>query len=153
MLVDVSTVLPCAPEQAIRQVSTSRLHRHVSAPLLRFVPKEPSQLPEVWSEGTYWVSMYLFGFVPFGAQAMVVSFPECREAFCVRDNGHGSYMRKWDHWVMIKPEGEGTLYRDRVTIEAGILTPLVWGFAQIFYRHRQRRWRKLAARSFEYQDA
>jgi hypothetical protein len=150
MLVDVSTYLPCKPEQAILHVKTPRLHRYVTAPLLRMVPTEPSQLPETWSEGTYWVSMYLFGFIPFGRQAMVVSFPDCGDPFCVRDNGYGTFMRKWDHLVTIEQAGDGSLYRDRVTVEAGLLTPLVWGFAQIFYRHRQRRWRRLVARSFNY---
>ena len=153
MLVDVSTYLPCAPEQAIRHVRSSWLLQYVAEPLLKLVPKEPSQLPATWSEGTYWVYMRLFGFVPFGKQAIVISFPEHKGGFSVRDNGYGSLTRKWDHVVTVEASGNGTLYRDRVTIEAGILTPLVWGFAQIFYRHRQRRWRELAARSFEYQDA
>ena len=150
MLVDVSTYLPCKPEQAVRHVIRSGLLRYVAAPLVRFVPRQPPQLPEVWSEGTYRVSMYLFGFIPFGKQAVVISFPECREAFCVRDKGYGSHIRKWDHFITIDRAGDGTLYRDRVTIEAGIVTPFVWGFAQLFYRHRQRRWRKLVANSFNY---
>ena len=150
MLVDVSTYLPCKPEQAISHAGTTRLLQHVAAPLIKMRPIQPSQLPEIWSEGTYWVFMYLFGFIPFGKQAMVVSFPECGQAFCVRDNGYGTFMRTWDHVVTIEKSGDGTLYRDRLTVKAGILTPLVWGFAQIFYRHRQRRWRNLVARSFNY---
>lgn len=150
MLVDVSTYLPCRPEQAIHHACTSRLLQYVADPLLKLVPKEPSRLPETWSEGTYRVSMYLFGFLPFGAQAVVISFPESKNAFCVRDNGYGSRIRKWDHFVTIEQAGDGTLYRDRVTIEAGILTPFVWALAQVFYRHRQRRWRRLVAHSFNY---
>ncbi len=150
MHVDVSTYLPCRPEEAVRHITTTRLLLHVAAPLIKMRPIRPKELPETWSEGTYWVHTYLYGFIPFGKQAMVVSFPECREAFCVRDNGHGSFMRKWDHLVTVEPSGDGTLYRDRFEVEAGLLTPLVWGFAQVFYRHRQRRWRKLAARSFDF---
>jgi hypothetical protein len=33
---------------------------------------------------------------------------------------------------------------DRIEIDAGVMTPLVAGFAAIFYRYRQRRWRALA---------
>ncbi len=150
MLVDVSTYLPCKPEAVIRHASTSRLLQYVAEPLVKLVPRQPSQLPEIWSEGTYQVSMYLFGFIPFGKQAVVISFPECKDDFRVRDNGYGSRIRKWDHFITIERAGDGTLYRDRVTIEAGILTPFVWGFAQLFYRHRQRRWRKLVAHSFNY---
>jgi hypothetical protein len=34
--------------------------------------------------------------------------------------------------------------RDEVDIAAGHMTPIVWAFAQVFYRHRQHRWRALA---------
>jgi hypothetical protein len=122
----------------------------VAAPLIKMRPSQPTELPEIWSEGTYSVFMYLFGFIPFGKQAMVVSFPEYKDGFCLCDNGYGTFIRKWDHLVTIEGTGDGTLYRDRLTVEAGILTPFVWGFSQLFFRHRQRRWRKLVARSFEY---
>ena len=108
MLVDVSTYLPREPEQAIRHVKTTQLHQYAAAPLLKFVPKEPSQLPEIWSEGTYWVSMYLFGFIPFGKQAIVVSFPEHKAGFCVRDKGYGSLARKWDHVVTVEASVDGS---------------------------------------------
>ena len=153
MLVNVSTYLPCEPEQAIRNLKTTRLHQYVAAPLLGMFPIQPPRLPEVWPEGTSWFSMRLFGFIPFGKQAIVISFPEHKGGFCVRDNGYGSLTRKWDHVVTVEASGNGTLYRDRVTVEAGILTPLVWGFALVFYRHRQGRWRKLVDRSFEYPDS
>jgi len=40
--------------------------------------------------------------------------------------------------------------RDRVANNAGILTPCIWLFAQLFYRHRQRRWRQLVKGGFTY---
>jgi hypothetical protein len=55
-----------------------------------------------------------------------------------------------DHWITIAPgAADGTThYTDRVEIEAGLLTPLIAGFARVFYAHRQRRWRALAATGF-----
>ncbi|NBB24765.1 DUF3703 domain-containing protein [Porphyrobacter sp. SLTP] len=44
---------------------------------------------------------------------------------------------------MPEPNG-GTHYSDEVEVSAGALTPFIWAFAQIFYWHRQRRWRGLA---------
>jgi hypothetical protein len=40
-------------------------------------------------------------------------------------------------------------------VSAGVLTPVVWLFAVLFYRHRhrQRRWRELAQSGFNYGDA
>ena len=47
------------------------------------------------------------------------------------------------------PDGR-TRYTDSVEVRAGLLTPLVWAFATAFYRHRQRRWRRLVRRGFRY---
>src|SRR5207302_1640781 len=48
---------------------------------------------------------------------------------------------------IIRPSGDGqTLYSDEILIETGWVTAFVWLFAQWFYRHRQRRWRRVARR-------
>ncbi len=149
MQVDISTQLPCNPRDAIEQVKSSRLLLHVAKPLVTFVPIEPSQLPHTWADGTYWVSLRLFGIIPFGKQAVVISYPSSAP-FTLRDNGHSALIQKWDHVITIVPSGDGTLYRDTVAIDAGVLTPFMWLFAQVFYRHRQRRWRQLVKRGFTY---
>ena len=149
MIVDVSTPLECASAEAERHVRTTRLLQHIAAPLVRFVPEQelPAEIP---NEGTFRVRMYLFGVIPLGWQAIVVSFPEHAGGFCLRDNGYSPLISRWDHVITIEPAEGRTLYRDRVAIEAGALTPLVWLFAQVFYRHRQRRWRELVRRNFRY---
>ena len=149
MQVDISTQLPCNPRDAIEQVKSSRLLLHVAKPLVTFVPIEPSQLPHTWADGTYWVSLRLFGIIPCGKQAVVISYPSSAP-FTLRNNGHSALIQKWDHVITIVPSGDGTLYRDRVAIDAGVLTPFMWLFAQVFYRHRQRRWRQLVKHGFTY---
>ena len=57
-------------------------------------------------------------------------------------------VKVWDHSISISTASGRTRYRDTVTIDAGLFTLPVWLFAQVFYRHRQRRWRSLAKRSF-----
>jgi hypothetical protein len=58
----------------------------------------------------------------------------------LRDNGHSALIKTWDHRITIASDDQGgTLYRDEVEVRAGLLTPFIWVFAQIFYRHRQRR--------------
>lgn len=150
MIVDVSTFLPVEPAEVESHLRTSRLLIYVASPLVKFIPCGAKQLPERWEEGTYWVSLRLLGFVPFGKQAVVISYPESRSSFSVRDNGHSMLIKKWDHRITIDPSGTGTLYRDHVTIEAGVFTVFIWAFAQLFYRHRQRRWRQLVASGFNY---
>jgi hypothetical protein len=150
MIVDVSTSLAAPPDDVEAHLRTSRLLLHVSSPLVKFTPCAGMQLPESWEEGTYWVSLRLLGIIPFGKQAIVISFPEFSGSFAMRDNGYSRVVKKWDHRITVEPSESGTLYRDHVTIEAGAFTPIVWTFAQLFYRHRQRRWRQLVASGFNY---
>ena len=150
MIVDVSTFLAVSPKEVEAHLRTSRLLIHVAAPLVKFIPCGAIQLPELWEERIYWVSLRLFGFIPFGKQAVVISFPEALQGFSMRDSGHSKLIKKWDHRITIEPSGVGTLYRDQVIIDAGVFTFFVWAFAQVFYRHRQRRWRQLVANDFDY---
>ncbi|MBN2003783.1 MAG: hypothetical protein JXA21_10535 [Anaerolineae bacterium] len=55
-------------------------------------------------------------------------------------------VRVWNHTIRFHPLGTEQLrYTDAIEIEAGLLTVFVWAFAHLFYRHRQRRWKKLLA--------
>lgn len=150
MIVDVSTFLSADPGGVESHLKTSRLLMYVAAPLIRFTPGVDHPLPETWEEGTYWVSMHLLGFIPLGKQAVVISYPAIKTGFSIRDNGYSKLIRKWDHRITIESSGSGTLYRDHVIVDAGVLTVFVWAFAQLFYRHRQRRWRRLVANGFSY---
>lgn len=148
--VTLSTRLDCTADEAWERVRTAALLLHVAAPLIRFTPKEDTRFPQEWAPGEYRAWMWLFGLIPIGWQAVVISEPPPDGATrFIRDNGYGPLIRRWDHWIAIAPgEGGTTHYTDQVTIEAGLLTPLVAGFARVFYAHRQRRWRALAATGF-----
>ena len=149
MLINISTYLPCMPSVAIEHANSPQLLLHIAKPLVTFTAIEPPQFPVTWVDGTYWVSMRLFGSISLGRQAIVISHPPA-DVFTLRDNGHSALIQTWDHIITIAPAGSGTLYRDRVIIEARWLTPLVWFFALLFYLHRQRRWRQLASAGFDY---
>jgi hypothetical protein len=150
MIVDISMILECGIDEAVPHVKTPRLLEFVAAPLIRFVPVNPPVFPEVWSVGEYSVALRLFGVVPFGKQAIVISMPSTETGFTVHDAGHSALINTWDHLITITPHGSGCHYRDRVEVRAGVLTPFVWLFAQMFCRHRQRRWWVLVARNFAY---
>ncbi len=152
MQIDLSSQLPCSLAEVIAQVRTPRLLRQVASPLLSFSPLTPAVFPSTWREGTYWGRLKLFGVLPVGRQAIVISYPPAgnAQAFMLRDNGYSPRISKWDQLITAQEVNGETLYRDRVTIEAGILTPFVWLFARLFYAHRQRRWATLAANGFNY---
>ena len=107
-------------------------------------------------EGDYRADMRLFGAIPMGEQTIGIRFPEGdgsgrgTERYVLRDKGHGSSARVWDHFIIVEHDGSGgTSYTDRVTVDAGWRTPFVAAFARAFYAHRQRRWKKLARSGFE----
>ena len=122
--VDIGCTLDMPLEQVWDAVRQPRTLAWVAAPLLRFRPIDPPHWPDRWSPGRHRVAMRFLGVVPMGRQWIDVSFPA----------------RRADD-----PDG-GTDYRDRVDLAAGVLTPVVWAFAHLFYRWRQARWRALARR-------
>ncbi|MEL6238981.1 MAG: hypothetical protein AAFQ90_10360 [Pseudomonadota bacterium] len=148
--VELTTQLDCTPDEAWARVGSSDLLRHITAPLIRFAPDAPG-FPRQWQVGEYKAWMWLFGVIPLGWQAIVISFPKPRNGTrFVRDNGYGPLIRRWDHWIEIAPGARPgtTRYTDSVTIEVGFLAPLIAVFARVFYTHRQKRWRRLAREGF-----
>ncbi|KAE8238986.1 hypothetical protein A4X03_0g8730, partial [Tilletia caries] len=127
---------------------TARLLQHIAWPLVHFIPLDDAAFDRFQPGGRYKVKLRLCGMIPFGTQWIVTSLHEAEGSEWpkrLRDNGHSALIPKWDHWITVTPDPNGgTRYSDEVEVSAGALTPLIWAFAQIFYRHRQRRWRKLA---------
>lgn len=150
----VSTHFDASADDIWSVATTTRLLHFVAAPMVSFTPVEPATLPQRWEDGDYLCALRLFGFLPFGQQVIGISYPEPEgETRFLRDNGHSASIKKWDHWVSVSPEGDGTRYQDKLEIDAGWQTPVVAAFAKAFYTHRQSRLRKLAAHQFSFEDA
>ena len=59
-------------------------------------------------------------------------------------NEKGGLARTWNHLISMEPTGDNRCrYTDRIEIDAGIFTGLVWLYAHIFYRYRHKRWKRL----------
>jgi len=150
--VTIQTRLACAATRAWEEVQKPCLLIYVAAPWLKFTPRNDQGFPGTWEEGDFFVSMFVFGFLPLGLERIGISTRIGADGdFYIRDDGGGTLVRRWDHLITIRPDGNDIcLYSDSVDIRAGILTPLVWIFAQLFYRWRQHRWRRLVAGNFQY---
>jgi ligand-binding SRPBCC domain-containing protein len=58
----------------------------------------------------------------------------------------GPRVRAWNHRMRVEAiSANESRYTDRVELRAGLLTPVVWLFALLFYRYRHRRWKSLIA--------
>lgn len=127
---------------AWQRVKQSRTLVYVCKGLLSFDNSE--QFPEVWQEEqTIHTRLIFFGLIP-GWEHCLRFVRLSDEAMTLCTHEHGGMVQKWNHEISIRQASPTScLYRDTVDIHAGLMTPLVWLFAQILYRYRQRRWRHL----------
>jgi hypothetical protein len=143
MRVYLESLLDRDPDKTWAEVQRSALLLEVCRPLVRIVPVSSPTFPEQWQEGvTVRCKSYLLGFLPLGTRNLLIERidPGARE---IQSRESDPLVRRWDHLIRVRPaEGGHTLYSDEIEIEAGLLTPLVWLFAQLLYRHRQRKWRR-----------
>ncbi|WP_129114976.1 hypothetical protein [Halegenticoccus tardaugens] len=152
----ISTLLDAPPDRVWEEVQKPALLAHVAAPLVSFEPVNPRSLPDTWEEGGYLVGLKLFGAVPLGTQTIRISNVRVDDTpgerfYRIRDDGTGRIASEWTHVISIRETSDGkTVYVDEVEVKAGVLTPVVWSFASLFYRYRQHRLRKLVANGFEY---
>jgi hypothetical protein len=146
--ITITTHLDAEPEAVRKHVMMPELLNYAVAGFMKFQPIQPDSFPLKWSPGSYRVRMLAFHVLPVGWQKVSIELPERGDDWFIRDNGSGSIARVWDHLIFVEPEGSGSRYVDQVRIDAGILTWIVKLYAILFYRHRQRRWRKLVDLDF-----
>jgi hypothetical protein len=141
---ELKTLLPCSANAAWEAVQRRTLLEHVTHSLLKFMPLGLEALPDRFREGTYELKLYLFGFLPLGRHTIrVVRLDPLRRELLTEESG--TLVKTWNHRIILRTDAQGrTLYSDALSLDAGRLTPVVWVFAQTFYRYRQLRWRALA---------
>jgi hypothetical protein len=139
----VSTDLDCSADLAWDAVKRPETLRYITRGVLGFRPL--AELPQQFGEGmTVPVRLLFFGVIPAWRHEITIVRldPERRELYT---NERGGPVRNWNHLIRIEAAAPGRArYTDEIEIQAGPLTPLVWSYAQLFYRYRQRRWRRLA---------
>jgi hypothetical protein len=98
---------------------------------------------------TYALRLSLFGFLPAGEHRITLASID-REANLIESRESGALAPIWNHTIRFHPLENGKLhYTDEIEIGAGLLTGVVWAFAHLFYRHRQRRWKMLLRRKLQ----
>ena len=144
--------LDTTPDAAWDALQSPAVFRKASAPLIRVRSLEKGGFPERWSEGKpHDVRLSLLGIFPIGHQRILVSLGERPGGVrMIVDKGAGlsgflRVMPKWDHRMAVSATDDGrTLFRDRLAVRAGLLTPLVWISMWAFWQVRGARLKKLA---------
>lgn len=150
---ELSCVLEADIDQVRAAILRPALFLHVASPLIVFSPMGLDRFPDIWAAGEYRGSMKLFGLIPVGWQAIVIEMPGSGSSpsegdLVLRDRGYGPLLRVWDHRIEARAHPKGTLYTDRLTLDAGWMTPVTAFFVKRFFEHRQRRLRGAARDGF-----
>jgi hypothetical protein len=154
MRVLLKLILDCDPDAAWRAIRSPAVFREVSSPLMEIESLSVLGFPTVWTPGAHPVEMKAAGVLPMGQQAIRLTFETAEHGTTriVHDSGGGlrgavSAITLWDHKMAIAPDPAGTgktLYRDQLTVKAGVLTPFAWYSLWAFWQWRGRKLRQLA---------
>lgn len=144
MLARISTQFACTESELWQKLSQPASLQFVASPLLAFTPLEPAVLGSEWEvDRDYPLKLYFLKFIPLGRHTIkLVKIDRDRNLISSRESGLLAPV--WNHNISFDEIDPGLVsYTDEIDIRAGWLTPLVWLFAHLFYRHRQRRWKVL----------
>ncbi|MFP4193639.1 MAG: hypothetical protein ACLFRO_01725 [Desulfobacterales bacterium] len=119
----------------------------VASPILSFIPDESGALDGEWIVGKkYHLRLYFLKFIPLGGHTIELAEID-KAANTISSKENGMLARVWNHDITFHEVYPGKVhYTDKIEISAGLLSPVVWLFAHIFYRHRQQRWKLLLER-------
>lgn len=144
MIARINTQFACSPHELWERIMTPASLRFVTFPLLGFTPLHADELGREWQVGVpYHLKLYLLNFIPLGRHTIELTKidPATRT---IESRESGQLIRVWNHTISFQPTAPGTIiYTDQIEIQAGFLTAVIWLFAQLFYRYRQRRWKIL----------
>ena len=121
----------------------------IASPILNFKTINPITLPNKWElNKKYKLKLYFFNFLPIGFHNIKVVKIDS-ENYEIVSNEHGNITSIWNHYIYLKKIDEKkTEYTDIVEIKAGFLTLFVYIFAHFFYRHRQKKWKKIIKENY-----
>lgn len=151
MRVQLRLELDCTPDVMWEALRTPSVLQHVAHPWLAIEAVSPRGLPRRWPEGAHGVHVSALGLVPLGRQTIDIHYSERAGARIVEDGGGPTTgllaaVTSWRHRMAVSalPRGR-TLYRDRLDVTAGPLTPLVWLSLWAFWQWRGAQLRRLSA--------
>jgi hypothetical protein len=146
MKATISTVIHANGDTMWEELQKTSSLIYVASPIIKFKSQDGAELPPKWGVGReYPLRIYAFHIIPLGKHYIVVKSIDAKNKE-IFTNELGSLTKTWDHLVSVERLNENMIkYTDEIEIKAGMLTVFIWMFAQIFYRHRQRKWKRLLA--------
>lgn len=144
MIARISTHFDCTEEKLWEKIIEPKSLQFVASPILSFKPLIKGELDGEWIIGkTYELKLHFLKILPFGYHRIKIVTID-KESNTIVSNESSALASVWNHTIQFEKSEENRLsYTDEIEIKAGWLTFTIWAFAQLFYRHRQKRWKIL----------
>jgi hypothetical protein len=134
----VSSIFPADRSIIFSKLQEISTLQYICAPLAKFTPLDKRH---TWAAGArFKFDLRVMG-IGFGIHTIDVDEFD-KERISTRE--HNKSVPVWNHIIKLEEQNGGrTWYTDIVEVRAGWKTIFIWLWANVFYRHRQRKWRKL----------
>lgn len=142
MIATIETTLNCPADTAWDLLKKKNTFLYITRGFLGF--SGAKNWPATFQPGlVIRTRLYFFHFLPGWRHVLRIIRIDDRKQE-LYSNECGGPVNTWNHLIRIEPDTDGRCrYLDQVEINAGILTAFIWGYAHVFYRYRQFRWKRL----------
>lgn len=148
LTVKKSSVFPAAKDEIFRRLQKLKTLQYIAHPYATFKSVDDTE-ELTWQEDSAFAFHFkLFALIPFGVHTIkVIQFDIEKGIYTQEGNKH---IPVWNHKIILEKINENTTkYTDIVEIQAGWKTLFVYLWANCFYAHRQRKWKRLLKRKIE----
>lgn len=148
MIAKITTKLNCTDLKLWSIILKPETLQYIASPILYFTPIHRDEPFNEWRVGkTYKLKIYLFKYLPLGKHYITI-FNIDKKLNKIETHESGLMSPIWNHSILFNRISNEIEYTDQIEIKAGVMTFFIWIFAQIFYRHRQRKLKKLLKRKY-----
>ena len=148
LTVKKSSVFPATKDEIFRRLQKLKTLQYIAHPYATFKSVDDTE-ELTWQEDSAFAFHFkLFALIPFGVHTIkVIQFDIEKGIYTQEGNKH---VPVWNHKIILEKIDENTTkYTDIVEIQAGWKTLFVYLWANCFYAHRQRKWKRLLKRKIE----
>ena len=148
LTVKKSSVFPAAKDEIFRRLQKLKTLQYIAHPYATFKSVDDTE-ELTWQEDSAFAFHFkLFALIPFGGHTIkVIQFDIEKGIYTQEVNKH---VPVWNHKIILEKIDENTTkYTDIVEIQAGWKTLFVYLWANSFYAHRQRKWKRLLKKKIE----
>ena len=141
--ITISSILDNSSEKIWNKLLDVETLIYICEPLATFKTKEKNLIK--WELNKEYVfKLFIYRFIPFGNHKIILEKIDENSKIIISKE-HNSIVKIWNHKIRMEDKGENCIkYTDEVELYAGVFTSFVaiWGI--IFYKHRQKKWKKIA---------